>query len=375
VGRPFVALLALVAFVACACSSGSGSSGSGSSGAGDEDAVYPSGEWARTDAAAAGFDPAVLDEIAADAEAHASNCLVVVRGGRIVADWYWNDTDATTSQDVFSVTKSYASTLVGLAQEDGALDIDDRASEFIPSWAGTPSADVTIEDLLSNDSGRHWDLQTDSLGIVRAADRTGFAVGLGQDVAPGSAWVYSNSAIQTLDAVLSDALGEDPARYARRRVLAPIGMTDSEMTHDVAGNTTMFSGLQSTCEDMARYGYLFLQGGDWRGEQIVPSEWVNAATGQASQDIQGAYGYLWWLNRPGPIPNTQPAPAGEDFPIGQIVATAPADMYWALGLGGQIIQVDPGSDTVVVRLGPPVPGTEYNAANTARVVTEALVDP
>jgi CubicO group peptidase (beta-lactamase class C family) len=369
VGRRRIGLLAgwvlvLLPLVAAACTPGQN--------------TYPGDNWSRVDPADAGFDPAVLDDIAAEAEANASHCLVVIRHGELVADWYWNGADATTSREIFSATKSVTSTLIGIAQAEGALDIHDRAAEYIPQWADTAAADITIEDLLSNDSGRHWDLVSDYVNLVQATDRTAFGIGLGQDVPPGQTWVYNNAAIQTLDAVLEAATGEDPADFAASRLFGPLGMTHTSMTRDGAGNTNMFFGVHSTCEDMARFGYLFLRNGRWAEDQIVPQAWVDAATDQPSQDINAAYGYLWWLNRLGPVtdplhPLTREQAA--TAPHVQLVPNAPADMYWARGLGGQVVQVDPGSDTVVVRLGPGDRSATYGQANTAQVVTEALIDP
>src|SRR5690606_22418798 len=106
--------------------------------------------------AAMGLDAEVLEEIAADAEAAGSNCLVVTRHGRIVDERYWNGTDPATTQEVFSATKSITSTLVGIAQDRGLLSIQDPASVYIPQWADGPSKGVTVENLLSNDSGREW---------------------------------------------------------------------------------------------------------------------------------------------------------------------------------------------------------------------------
>ena len=382
VRRSGVAITGAVLLVAAACSSDSSDSADGSGGAAgapdDTDTPYPDADWARGDAAEAGFDPAVLDELAAEAEAAGSNCLIVIRHGELVAEWYWNGTEPTTNQEVFSATKSYSSTLVGIAQADGDLDVTDPASQYIPEWVGTPSEDITVENLVSNNSGRQWSLPIDYSQLIQAPDRTGFAVGLGQDAPPGESWAYNNSAIQTLDAVLEAATGEDPLAFARERLLDPIGMDDSEWTPDNAGNANMFFGLHSTCEDMARFGYLFLHGGNWDGEQIVPEEWVDAATGEPSQELNAAYGYLWWLNHRGPIGGAlqaTTAEGGAEDPDGYLVEGAPEDMFWALGLGGQVIQVDPGSDTIVVRLGPGATEERYGAAETSKVVTEALVEP
>ncbi|WP_248964533.1 serine hydrolase domain-containing protein [Sphaerisporangium perillae] len=340
--------------------------------------TYPGTEWRRADPREAGFDPAKLDKIAAEAQKNGSNCLVVIRHGKLVADWYWNGT-SVTSQEVFSATKSYSSTLIGIAQAAGELDVDDKVSKYVSSWAGTPSENVRIKNILSNDSGRHWDPTTDYRDLLRAANRTRFAVELDQDAAPGRTWVYNNAAIQTLDAVLKKATGKNPADYAKERLFGPIGMSHSQMTRDSAGNTNMFFGFHSTCQDMARFGYLFLRGGAWTGTQIVPARWVKEATGRPSQTLNAAYGYLWWLNNRGPVvANPLQASSRQQSakaPRRRLVEGAPKEMYWALGLGGQIIQIDPGSDTVVVRLGRGDARSKYGPAHTAKLVTQALVRP
>jgi CubicO group peptidase (beta-lactamase class C family) len=337
--------------------------------------IQPGASWARAGAREAGFDPAELAKIAARAEKNGSNCLVVVRHGKLVADWYWNGTTPASRQEVFSVTKSLSSTLVGIAQAEGSLDIGDKMAMYIPGWAGTAAGNVRIKNVLSNDSGRHWDLTTDYRGLIQAADRTKFSVDLSQDAAAGKVWAYNNAAIQTLDAVVRGATGEAPADYARERLLGPIGMRNSEMTRDRAGNTNMFFGLRSTCEDLARFGLLFLRNGAWNGVQVVPGQWVETATGKPSQTINSAYGYLWWINArgtvAGPMRTTTRSRSDGVRPT-RLVKGAPPDMYWAIGLGGQVVQVDPGSDTVVVRLGPGSTRSGYGAADTAKVVTEAL---
>ena len=386
-----VAALGLV--VGTACSSGDDddavpegdptAEGDAAADAGASEVVYPGDEWDRAaDAAELGFDQATLDELAAQAEQAGSNCLLVTRHGRIAAEWYWNDTDATSAQEVFSASKSVASTLVGIAQAEGALDIGDPASDYIDAWAGTPSEDVTVENLLSNDSGREWSFATDYGQLPGQRDLDAFATGLSQQYEPGESWAYNNAAIQTLDVVLREATGEQAADYGAEHLFEPIGMDDTTMSVDETGNTRMFMGVQTTCEDLARFGYLFLRDGSWDGTEVVPAEWVDAATGGPSQELNAAYGYLWWLNRTGPILSpvqaTDPGAEAPDRPDSQLVPGAPEDMFFALGLGNQIVAVDPGSETVVVRLGGPAPpegATPFDTAAVARVVTDALVEP
>jgi len=346
-----------------------------------EEVVYPGDEWERADAAEMGFDPAALEAVAATAEELDSTCFLVTRRGQIVGEWYWEGDDASTTHEVYSVTKSFTSTLVGMAQADGDLAIEDSASEYIDEWAGTDAEAVTIRNLLSNDSGREWSFGLDYIELPQAADRSQFAIDLDQQYPPGEAWSYNNAAIQTLDRVVSTATGEATADFAAERLFGPLGMDDTAMSSDPSGNSTnAFFGLSSTCQDLARFGYLFLREGAWEGEQVVPAEWVAEATGAPSQEHNAAYGYLWWLNTEGrllsPLQAVTPTEEPEEV-IGQIAPGAPDDMYTAQGLGGQIIMVDPGSETVVVRLGEGPAGDPtggFRAQEAARVLTEALID-
>ena len=92
------------------------------------------------------------------AEQGKSNCFLVARDGKIAGEWYFRGTGPATAQDVFSVTKSVSSTLVGIAQDDGDLRSTDSSSKWIPQWRSTPADAVTVRDVLSNDSGRQWSL-------------------------------------------------------------------------------------------------------------------------------------------------------------------------------------------------------------------------
>ena len=351
-------------------------------GTGDATRIFPGADWSTADATANGFDAAKLDAVADAAAQAGSNCFLVTRHGQIVGEWYWNGTDQHTGQEVFSATKSYSSTLVGMAQDDGKLKITDKASTYIDEWKGTASEDVTVRNLISNDSGRYQDGATDYVSMaVQAQDKTQFSIDLEQQHPIGSTWVYNNAAIQTLDRVLQKALGQSPSDYASERLLEPIGMTDSVMKKDQAGNTLTFMGLTSTCRDMARYGYLFLNGGNWNGRQIVSEAWVKEAT-TPSQTLNGSYGYLWWLNaKAGGQGAAQAvggsegtAPAGDELRQ-QLAGAGPENAYFALGLGDQIIAVFPDEDVVAVRLGPvnvPKGAPPFGAGNMVRVVTESL---
>jgi CubicO group peptidase (beta-lactamase class C family) len=369
----------LLAVCATACSGSSSKSTTSTTGgnAGASVAAVPGTEWQKVSPASEGLDASKLDAIAKTAQSNASNCLAVVRNGKLADEWYFDGTTANTRRQVFSATKSFTSTLVGIAQDEGKLSISDSASKWIPQWRGTPAQAVTIRDLLSNDSGREWSLRTDYVQLIRAKDQTGFAVGLSQTSAPGRVWAYNNSAIQTLQRVLQQATGEDVGTFAQQHIFGPLGMRDTTMGADPTGNTQTYTGIRSTCRDMARFGLMALNHGRWGSRQIVSSQWLAAATGRSSTPLNAAYGYLWWLNRPGiiagPLAASEPgAEANRTATRGMLVPGAPADMFWAIGLGNQIVQVDPGSRTVVVRLGAAStrPRT-FGPKDASRVVTEA----
>jgi CubicO group peptidase (beta-lactamase class C family) len=340
----------------------------------------PGAAWQKVAPASVGLDAAKLAQIAAVAKKGHSNCLVVVRDGKLAGEWYFNGTGPNTTQDVYSATKSFASTLVGIAQDDGDLRIGDSASKWIPQWQGTPSQAVTVRNLLSMDSGRTWNLVTDYLRLLAAPDRTAFAIGLGQAARPGTVWAYNNSAVQTLDRVLQKATGESVVTFAKRRIFTPLGMAHTTMTTDRAGNAQLFEGIHSTCRDMARFGVLMLNRGAWGSKRIVSAGWVKQATAASSTKLNAAYGYLWWLNHHGVIASVTAATTLGDAnagktDVGRMVPGAPNSMYWAIGLGNQLIQVDPATKTVVVRLGSavaiPLPPT-FGPAEASKVVTEAV---
>jgi CubicO group peptidase (beta-lactamase class C family) len=367
------------------CAGGAGSQDdpdrSSATDAAHERPVFPDPEWATADPESQGFNPQLLDTLAAEAHAGGASSLLVAREGRIVAEWYWNGTDESTRHQVNSITKSYTSTLMGIAQDEGLLDIDDPASTYIPEWEGTPSETVTIRQMLGMVSGR------EAIAVVKpeflneyfgAPDMTAYALDRRQVAPPGEVWALNEGDIQPLDAILEAVTGMQPAAYAADRLLGPLGDDRTTMATDAAGNTIMDALAQATCRDVARLGHLYLQRGDWNGRQVVSETWVEDATGEPSQDIFPGYGLLWWLNRAGQtqLNKVDQDSIGDVDPVQhQLAPGAPEDLFWAIGAFGQVLQVHPTTGTVVVRLGH---GSDFldirPVAIAARLVTDALDD-
>jgi CubicO group peptidase (beta-lactamase class C family) len=311
--------------------------------------IYPDPDWAVETPEAHDLDSTLLEATADFADAHASDCLVVTKDGVIVGEWYWNGWTETTEQEVYSVSKSVTSALVGIAQDEGALDIRERASNYLTEWIGTNSEDVTIRNLISNDSGRQWNYIIDYVRVVILGyDKSALAIGLGQQHDPGTVWAYNNSAIQTLEPVLNRATGMDVAQYAEQVLFKPLGMMASSYGRDAAGNPLTFSGVRSSCRDLARFGYLYLRRGRWsQGQQIVSEDWVEESI-QPSTPLNSAYGYMWWLNHEGRWLGSAFDPGGSD---GRPMPNLPEEVFRASGFLNQIIFVDPGTDIVFTRMG------------------------
>ncbi len=156
-------------------------------------------------------------------------------------------------------------------------------------------------------------------------------------------------------------------------------MDDSAMSTDAAGNTLTFMGLQSTCLDLARFGYLMLQGGTWDGEQVVSADFVEQATAVSSTELNAGYGYLFWLNHRGRIGSPALATSGVDSAAiadGQLVPGVPEDVFWALGFNDQVVAVIPSEGIVAVRMGAkPPPDAPFGRGELTTGVLSAVVEP
>lgn len=191
--------------------------------------------------------------------------------------------------------------------------------------------------------------------VRHAPHKTAFAVGLGQDDPPGEHWEYNNSAVQVLEAVLEDATGRPVRDLATERLLEPLGMAATSWPTDAAGNTTTYSGLESSCQDLARLGLLVARDGLWGEERLVAADTLRELT-TSSSELNAGYGLLWWVNdRTGRLQTieratgwAQDAPPGE----GRLAPGAPTGTSWAIGYGQQVVAVVPSRDVVAVRMGP-----------------------
>jgi len=312
----------------------------------DELVSYPMPDWPRGSPAEQGLDAAGLDEAAAVAAADGSFCLLVIRHGVLVYERYFGDAGPEDTHPSWSIAKSYSATLVGIAIDRGEIHaLDDSVADYLPEWAGTDRADITVRDLVSMTSGLTWSSFQDYVEMTAFADdQSAFALGLAPSEVPGSSWVYHNGAVQVLEPLMRAATGMTLEEYAEAHLWSRIGM-HATWAHDRAGHPTAYANVLATCRDHARLGYLYLHGGRWGAEQVVSSAWVRQAL-TPSQPYNRAYGLLFWLNGERPAMDAMMQPFPE-----RLVPFAPPDLFAARGFGNQFVDVLPSRDLVVVRFG------------------------
>ena len=327
-------------------SGGSLGTGGGEGGAGgaDEPVPFPIPDWPEAAPATMGLDASVLEDASDLAAELDSYCLVVIRHGHVVWERYWQGHDQTTPQKSWSIAKSWSSALVGVAIERGDIgSADDSVATYLPEWQGDEREAITLRHVLSMTSGLSWSLFGDYVSMATlASDHTAYALELPLDEAPGSGWTYHNGGVQILEPVFRNATGMTIEEYAEAHLWSRIGASAS-WAHDPAGNPTAYATVRASCRDQARLGYLYLHGGTWADEVVLPQSWIQESL-TPSQPVNRAYGWLWWLNAETPALSAMMEPWPD-----RMSPVLPPDAFAARGFGNQFIDVIPSLDMVVVR--------------------------
>ena len=256
--------------------------------------------------------------------------LLVIRNGYIVSETYFRSSTPDTRHELYSVTKSFIATLVGIAIDKGIISGVERpvgdffADRPFENWDAAKQA-MTLEDLLTMTTGLAW---TEGDAAYRqlygSRDWVKFMMDKPMRSQPGSEFNYCSGCSHVLSAILQQQAGMNTRDFAQRELFGPLGIADAAWDTDAMGIPIGGWGLQVTPRDMAKLGYLYLHGGGWDGQQIVSPGWVKAATQKhTGTDGELGYGYQWW---------TYPRWGA----------------YAALGRYGQTIFVVPGLNLIVV---------------------------
>lgn len=244
---------------------------------------------------------------AAETELDALHSLMILRHGHIVTQGWWQPYGASYNHRLFSLSKSFTSTAIGLAVSEGLLGVDDLVvSFFADALPQEPSANLLamrIRDLLSMTSGHN----NDTLGRLIAREDGQWIrafLALPVEHKPGTHFVYNTGATYMLAAILQQVTGETLQDYLQPRLFGPLGIQNPKWLMSPEGVHVGGWGLRVTTEDIARFGQLYLQKGQWEGKQLVPEEWVDQATlrqtsngSNPESDWEQGYGYQFWRCR------------------------------------------------------------------------------
>lgn len=320
--------------------------------------AFPGATWEERPPASQGLDEARLRAAVEYLEANSGRDgvreLVIVRHGYLI----WRGDNIDHVHGVWSLTKSFTSTVLGLLIDEGRVTLDTRACEYVAELA-TTYPDVTLRHLTTMTSGYRAVGDEPRGNYLHGPSPTPFEPGPEPLFAPGSHYAYWDSAMNMFGLVLTRILGEPMRDYLQRKLGDPIGLSADAWrwgATEVAGLAVNGGSgnanrhVQISARELARFGLLFLNGGNWDGRQVISAQWVNAATsvqvrvdlplGQPESGIdgRGVYGFNWWCNGIG-ADGTRTWPG------------APPGTFSASGFNNNDLFVIPEWDTVVVRLG------------------------
>lgn len=323
---------------------------------------WPLGEHratARAQGNASGLKQRVAESFDAKTYGQGSTTtgVVVVQRGRIVAERYAKGFGPHVAQRTWSVAKSIAGTLIGIASSEGLVDVTQPAP--IAAWQrlGDPRAAITIDQLMRMASGLHSDSagnRTDALyfGGTSVSEQV---VSWPLEAAPGSRFRYANNDILLATLGLRQSLGDDDRAlaYPFTALLWRIGMTRTTPETDWQGNFVLSSQVWTTARDLARFGLLYAHDGIFDGRRVLPEGWARHVATASGPQPDGDFGYgatFWLLNHS---------------------AGVPADTFAAFGNRGQYVIIVPRRDIVIVRRGEDPTGARFDIAGfTAQVLAE-----
>jgi len=308
---------------------------------------WPTDNWISGSASDHGFDVGRLTDVLELARNdELLRAVLIVRDGRIVVEEYSHGGAQDQSTEVWSVTKSIVSATIGLALQQGHIDsIDDLMIKYLPEYR--EFGDLTIRHVLTHTTGLEWTEEGDDfVAWLASLDPIANAIRRERLYIPGEKLLYSSGNSHFLSALIERATGTTTGEYANEYIFEPLGIkfrrqqgisdqvtwdrflirTPHTWKQDNTGIELGAFGLSMTARDMARFGYLYLNKGQWAGETIVDPDWVIESTRDHVRRSENfGFGYHWVVSRRG----------------GQLAFNAD-------GWGGQIICVIPPLDMVIV---------------------------
>lgn len=290
--------------------------------------------------------------------------LIVIRRDTIIYENYANGHSRDSKSQIFSVTKSFMSTLVGIAFDEGFIkDIDQSVADFLPEFTKGDLSKITIRHLLDMTSGINFSDYKNPAKLVNlyySSDQSKLLKRLKVKYEPGTHFAYSSMSTYILGLCLEEATGTPVAEYLQEKLWEPLGMEyDATIAIDeMTGHAKSYGGLAARAVDLAKLGRLYLNGGMWNGERILSEEWVNQCRNRDKEGGAWKYSRQWWL----------------DTYDGEVPATEKHDLF-AGGYRGQMIYVNPNDSIIIVRLGTSEKGVRWGHTLSKLAMLPLEADP
>ena len=312
----------------------------------DDSAYFPplqSNQWDSVSPDDLGWNTTEIQGLYDYLESENTRAFIILKNGKIVLEQYFgqnvNNTGAFTQDSKWywaSAGKTLTATLVGIAEQEGVLELQDPSSNYLGSgWSSLTQEQeqrITVEHHLTMTTGLDYRILDTNCTAAACLE---------YKAEPGTQWFYHNATYTLLDRVISQAASTEFNNYSDLKLESPIGMSGLWLSNE---DHNLY---WSTARDMARFGLLMLHRGTWDGNQILKDADYFTKMTSPSQELNPSYGYLWWLN-------------GEESIIPPGLATsfetplsenAPADLIAGLGKNGQFVELIPSLDLVVIRMG------------------------
>ncbi|HEY4302001.1 MAG TPA: serine hydrolase, partial [Candidatus Didemnitutus sp.] len=239
----------------------------------------------------------------------AVHSVMIVRHGCVIAEGWWSPYAAAEPHILYSLSKSFTSTAIGLAQSEGRLNVNDPILKFFPDEAPqNPGANLKImriADLLRMSSGHH-ESDIDPFPFATEKDLIRYFLSRPVTDKPGTHFFYNSGGTYMLSAIVKKVTGQTVADYLRPRLFEPLGIVDPVWEASAEGVSFGAFGLSLHTEDIAKFGQLYLRKGEWHGRRLVPASWVETATARQTangsapdSDWEQGYGYQFWQCRHG----------------------------------------------------------------------------
>jgi CubicO group peptidase (beta-lactamase class C family) len=244
------------------------------------------------------------------AQVETLHALLVVKNGKLIAEGYLNGGSIDQVTRVQSVTKSFTSALTGIALDRGCLSsVDQRMMDYFPELADRVTdqrkKQITLRQMLQMRAGYPWEESTSELfEMLYRGFRPSLLVDVPLVSDPGTQFEYSNLTSHLVGVIVARACDTDLKTLAQEHLFAPLGVEAGEWITDWEGYNNGHADLHLTARDMAKFGLLYLNDGNYEGNQLVPADWVRESLQTYSEDAWDyrvgrnfrdiGYGYQWW---------------------------------------------------------------------------------